>query len=158
MRRSYVPTSLFLIPVQLVISHLRISLCTAIDALIVAIETQHVYLYSKKTWTRRIVILTDGESPIELDEWENTAQAVNDRNIILTVMYDPIVSPHLSPGAYLAPAGSTSTRIRTNFSIRSRTNPISRYPFHHDLHRPVVPSDPNCRGKMKSSTTCSPQS
>ncbi|KAF9652062.1 SPOC domain-like protein, partial [Thelephora ganbajun] len=57
-----------------------------IDALIVAIETQHIYLSSKKTWTRKIVILTDGESPIELDEWENTAQAVNDRNIALTII------------------------------------------------------------------------
>lgn len=75
-----------LIPVQIAISHLRIPFNAAIDALIVAIETQHIYLSSKKTWTRKIVILTDGESPIELDEWENTAQAVNDRNIILTVM------------------------------------------------------------------------
>jgi ATP-dependent DNA helicase 2 subunit 2 len=62
--------------------------------MIVAIETQHIYLSSKRTWTRKIVILTDGECPIELDEWENTAQAVNDRNIILTIVYVSIVSPH----------------------------------------------------------------
>jgi hypothetical protein len=103
----------------------------------VAIETQHIYLYSKKTWTRKIVILTDGEGPIELDEWENTAQAVNDRNIILTIMYDSIASPHPSPGAYLAPAGLTSMRIQINSSMYSRTNPISRYPFRHDLRRPL---------------------
>jgi len=64
----------------------RIICDAAIDALIVAIETQHIYLASKRTWTRKIVILTDGESPIELDEWENTAQAVNDRNITLSIM------------------------------------------------------------------------
>lgn len=136
MRRSYVPTSLFLIPVQIVISH-RISFGAAIDALIVAIETQHIYLSSKKTWTRKIVILTDGESPIELDEWENTAQAVNDRDIIFTIMYVFVVSPHPGPDAHLAPVGLTSTRIQNNFSMCSGTNPILRYPFRHDLRRPL---------------------
>jgi len=136
-RRSYVPTSLFLIPVQFVISHLRIPFGTAIDALIVAIETQHIYLSSKKTWTRKIIILTDGESPIELDEWENTAQAVIDRNIILTIVYVSIASPHPSPDAHLAPAGLTSTKIQINFGTRSRTNPILRYLSRHDLRHPL---------------------
>ena len=155
MRRSYVPTSLFLIPVQFVISHLRIPSITAIDALIVTIETQHIYLYSKKTWTRKIVLLTDGESPIELDEWENTAQAVNDRNIILAIMYVSIVSPYPSPGADHAPAGLTLTKIQINFSIRNRANPISRYLFRHDL-RPLP--NMNYRGKMRGFIVCSPQS
>src|SRR3984885_11402466 len=44
----------------------------AIDALIVGIETQAEYLASKKTWTRKIVIVTDGESPIEIEDWEAT--------------------------------------------------------------------------------------
>jgi len=130
------PDESLLIPVQFVISHLRIHSFTAIDALIVAIETQHIYLYSKKTWTRKIIILTDGESPIELDEWENTTQAVNDRNIILTIMYVSTVSPHPSPGADHTPAGLTSTKIQINFSTCNRTNPISRYLFRHDLRHP----------------------
>jgi len=110
----------------------------AIDALIVAIETQHIYL-SKKTWTRKIVILTDGESPIELDEWENTAQAVNDRNIILTIMYVSIAPPHPRPGAHPTPVGSTLTKIQIGFSMRSRINPKLRYLFYHDLHDPLTP-------------------
>jgi hypothetical protein len=118
---------LLLITVQIDISHLRVRFDTAIDALIVAIETQHIYLSSKKTWTRKIVILTDGESPIELDEWANTAQAVNDRNIILTIVYVSIVSPYPGPDAHLAPVGLTLTKTPINFSMRSRTSPRSRY-------------------------------
>ena len=102
---------------------------TAIDALIVAIETQHIYLSSKRAWTRKIVILTDGESPIELDEWENTAQAVSDRNIFLTIVYVSIVSPHSSPDAHLAPVGLILTKIQNNLSMCSRANPILRYLF-----------------------------
>jgi len=109
---------------------------TAIDALIVAIETQHIYLSSKRAWTRKIVILTDGESPIELDEWENTAQAVNDRNIFLTIVYVSIVPPHPSPDAHLAPVGLTLTKIQNNFSTRSRKNPILRYLFRHSFRHP----------------------
>lgn len=61
-------------------------LLTAIDALIVGIETQHKYLSSKKTWTRKIVLLTDGESPIEIEEWETTAKRMNTLDIALTIV------------------------------------------------------------------------
>ncbi|KII86366.1 hypothetical protein PLICRDRAFT_700428 [Plicaturopsis crispa FD-325 SS-3] len=57
-----------------------------IDALIVGIETQHVYLASKKTWTRKIIILTDGENPIEIEDWEATVKKMNRLEIGLTVV------------------------------------------------------------------------
>lgn len=59
---------------------------TAIDALIVGIETQAQYLASKKTWTRKIVIITDGESPIEVEDWEATVQKMDALSISLTIM------------------------------------------------------------------------
>ena len=58
----------------------------AIDALIVAIETQDQFLGSKKTWTRKIVLLTDGESPIEVEDWEATVKKMNALDISLTVV------------------------------------------------------------------------
>ncbi|EJF58779.1 SPOC domain-like protein [Dichomitus squalens LYAD-421 SS1] len=57
-----------------------------IDALIVAIETQDQYLGNKKTWTRKVVILTDGESPIEVEDWEATVNKMNALDISLTVV------------------------------------------------------------------------
>lgn len=58
----------------------------AIDALIVGIETQSKYLVSKKSWTRRITLITDGESPIEVEDWEVTVTKMDLLQIHLTVM------------------------------------------------------------------------
>lgn len=60
---------------------------TAIDALIVGIETQAKYLVTKKTWTRKIIIVTDAESPIEIEDWEATVEKMNNLDIQLTVVY-----------------------------------------------------------------------
>ncbi|OSD05649.1 SPOC domain-like protein [Trametes coccinea BRFM310] len=57
-----------------------------IDALIVAIEMQDRFLGNKKTWTRKIVILTDGENPIEVEDWEATAKKMNALGIELVVV------------------------------------------------------------------------
>ncbi|KAI0344219.1 SPOC domain-like protein [Trametopsis cervina] len=57
-----------------------------IDALIVGIETQAKYLITKRTWTRRMVLLTDGESPIEIEDWEATAGKMNDLKIRFTIV------------------------------------------------------------------------
>ncbi|KAH7926187.1 SPOC domain-like protein [Leucogyrophana mollusca] len=57
-----------------------------VDALIVGIETQDVYLAKKKSWTRRIIILTDGENPIEIEDWEATVNKMNALDIALTVV------------------------------------------------------------------------
>jgi ATP-dependent DNA helicase 2 subunit 2 len=59
---------------------------TAIDALIVGIETQNRFLGTKKTWTRRIVLVTDGVNPMELEDWEATADKMNELNVSLTVV------------------------------------------------------------------------
>lgn len=58
----------------------------AIDALIVAIQTQDAFLGSKKTWTRKIAIVTDGQSPIETEDWELTVEKLNSLDIQLTVL------------------------------------------------------------------------
>jgi ATP-dependent DNA helicase 2 subunit 2 len=59
----------------------------AIDALIVGIETQARYLAKKPTWTRKAVLVTDAESPIEVEDWEATVKKMDSLNINLTVMY-----------------------------------------------------------------------
>ncbi|KIP04439.1 hypothetical protein PHLGIDRAFT_15192 [Phlebiopsis gigantea 11061_1 CR5-6] len=60
-----------------------------VDALIVGVETQDRYLGNKKTWTRKIVMLTDGENPIELEDWEVAIDKMNDLKIKLTVVSQP---------------------------------------------------------------------
>lgn len=72
-----------------------------IDALIVGIETQHQYLSSKKTWTRKMVLLTDGENPIEVEDWEATVHKMNTVQIHLTVVgvdFDDEYLPFLEEG------------------------------------------------------------
>ncbi|KAL0563596.1 ATP-dependent DNA helicase yku80, partial [Marasmius crinis-equi] len=49
-----------------------------LDALIVGLETQSRYLGNKKTWTRKIYLLTDGQGPIEVEDWEMTADKMNE--------------------------------------------------------------------------------
>ncbi|EIW86315.1 SPOC domain-like protein [Coniophora puteana RWD-64-598 SS2] len=57
-----------------------------IDALIVAIETQDQYLEKKRTWTRKIVLLTDGKNPMEIEDWEATVHKMNALHISLDVV------------------------------------------------------------------------
>jgi ATP-dependent DNA helicase 2 subunit 2 len=69
---------------------------SAIDALIVGVETQDAHLGNKKTWTRKIIIVTDGESPIEIEDWELTVKKMDSLNVGLTVVfviYLPLVLP-----------------------------------------------------------------
>jgi len=61
--------------------------CLAIDALIVGVDTQNRYLGNKKTWTRKVVLITDGESPIEVEDWEVTVKRMDELNIDLKVVY-----------------------------------------------------------------------
>ncbi|KAK0208010.1 SPOC domain-like protein [Desarmillaria ectypa] len=57
-----------------------------IDCLIVGIETQANYLGSKTTWTRKIVLVTDGENPMEIEDWQATVKKLNDLDIALTIV------------------------------------------------------------------------
>ena len=59
---------------------------SALDALIVGIETQAEYLSKKKTWTRKIVLVTDGESPIEMETWQAVANKMNLFDVSLAIM------------------------------------------------------------------------
>ncbi|KAH8830040.1 ku80-like protein [Flagelloscypha sp. PMI_526] len=61
------------------------------DALIVAIQTQADFLGTKKTWTRRIILITDGETPMELEDWHlTTDKLVQDQvhTVIIGVNFD----------------------------------------------------------------------
>ncbi|KAF9448857.1 SPOC domain-like protein [Macrolepiota fuliginosa MF-IS2] len=58
----------------------------AIDGLIVGIETQAEYLSTKKTWTRKIVLLTNAECPIEVEDWEAIVKKMNALDISLTIV------------------------------------------------------------------------
>ncbi|KDQ54942.1 hypothetical protein JAAARDRAFT_196318 [Jaapia argillacea MUCL 33604] len=57
-----------------------------IDALIVGVETQHRYLSSKKTWTRKMILVTDGENPIEIEDWEAIVKKMNAFDVRLTII------------------------------------------------------------------------
>jgi ATP-dependent DNA helicase 2 subunit 2 len=59
----------------------------AVDALIVGAETLSIYLRTKRTWTGRIVLLTDGESPIQIENWELIAKKLSSFNFRITIMY-----------------------------------------------------------------------
>ena len=80
------PTFTGIVSAALSSAHAVAHFSTAVDAIIVGIETQDRHLASKKTWTRRMILLTDGESPIEIEDWEETANKMNDLKIIFTVM------------------------------------------------------------------------
>ncbi|KAI0039555.1 SPOC domain-like protein [Auriscalpium vulgare] len=57
-----------------------------IDALIVGIETQDKYLGSKKSWTRKMVLLTDGENPMEIEDWEATVKKMAGLDVQLAII------------------------------------------------------------------------
>lgn len=59
----------------------------AIDAIIVGIETQDRYLKSKKTWTRKMVLITDGANPMEIEDWELTVRKMNSLDVMMTIVY-----------------------------------------------------------------------
>ena len=59
----------------------------AIDALIVGAETLNNYLAKKPSWSSRMVLLTDGENPIEIGDWEAIARKLNTFNVRITIVY-----------------------------------------------------------------------
>ncbi len=65
----------------------------AIDALIVGVETQARYLAKKQTWTRKVVLVTDGESPIEIEDWESIIKKMDSFNVALTIMCAALLTP-----------------------------------------------------------------
>ncbi|KAJ7226110.1 SPOC domain-like protein [Mycena pura] len=58
----------------------------ALDAVIVAVETQDTHLASKRTWTRKMMLITDGDSPIEVEDLPETIKRINSLNIAVTIV------------------------------------------------------------------------
>ncbi|CAE6456567.1 unnamed protein product [Rhizoctonia solani] len=75
-----------------------------INGMIVAIQTQSEYLIRKPSWTRRMVLVTDGETPLEIEDWEATVDKINELAINTTIIgvdFDdedfPFIEPDKSP-------------------------------------------------------------
>jgi len=75
------------------ISLMGLTPCLAIDALIVGAETLSKYLRTKRSWTGKIVLLTDGESPMEIEKWESIAEKLNTFSYRITIMYVLLTLP-----------------------------------------------------------------
>ena len=58
----------------------------AIDALIVGIEAQEQLFSKKPSYRRRIVLVTDGENPIEIEDWKATVRKLQDTNTKVAIM------------------------------------------------------------------------
>jgi ATP-dependent DNA helicase 2 subunit 2 len=78
-------------------SFIKLTSCLAVDALIVGAETLSNYLRTKRTWTGKIVLLTDGESPIQIEKWESIAKKLNSFNFRITIMYVSYTFPASTP-------------------------------------------------------------
>ena len=74
-------------PASLSFAPLCLIMNVATDALIVGIETLAKYLKTRKKWTCKMTLLTDGENHVEFDNWEATANKINDLSIHLTIVY-----------------------------------------------------------------------
>ncbi|KAI0079062.1 SPOC domain-like protein [Panus rudis PR-1116 ss-1] len=88
-----------------------------IDAIVVGVEVQDKYLGNKKTWTRRAVLLTDGESPIEIDKWEDTVQKMNNLKVHLSVIgvdFDDEENDFVE---------ENKSRIKVSYSLSNPTKP-----------------------------------
>jgi hypothetical protein len=58
----------------------------ALDGLIVALEAQQQHLSSKKTWTRKAYLVTDGEHPLEIEDLDGTIAMMKQKAISLVVV------------------------------------------------------------------------
>ena len=88
-----------------------------------AIETQAQHLGKKKTWTRKIVLVTDGQSEIELEDWEATVDKMNDLDIRFTVV---LVSVPSSSRRYSNMQAVASTLMTQTGDTKKRTRVSSR--------------------------------
>ena len=89
------------------------------------IETQARYLAKKATWTRKVVLITDAESPIEIEDWEATVKKMDSLDISLTIMYArPVefLSVNLTIGTAESISMTRNTRMRNLTRIISRSS------------------------------------
>ncbi|QRW05625.1 ATP-dependent DNA helicase II subunit 2, related protein [Ceratobasidium sp. AG-Ba] len=83
-----------------------------INGIIVAIQTQSEYLAKKPSWTRRMVLVTDGETPLEIEDWEATVDKINELAINMTIVgvdFDDEDFPFVEPNK------SNVKRLNENF-------------------------------------------
>lgn len=59
----------------------------ALDAIIVGVDAQDRYLQKKASWTRKLVVITDGDNPIEVGDWELTARKMNSLHVNTTILF-----------------------------------------------------------------------
>jgi len=62
------------------------SIWTALDGLIVALQAQESFLNGKKTWTRKLVLVTDGENEMQAEGWKETAEKMNEWEVITSIV------------------------------------------------------------------------
>jgi ATP-dependent DNA helicase 2 subunit 2 len=58
----------------------------ALDGLIVALQAQDKFLNGKKTWTRKLVLVTDGENEMQTEGWKETAERMNEWGVITSIV------------------------------------------------------------------------
>lgn len=58
----------------------------ALDGLIVALNAQNKFLGSKASWTRKLIVVTDGENYIETADYKQTVEAMNAAGVITSVV------------------------------------------------------------------------
>jgi hypothetical protein len=99
-----------------------------LDGIIVGTFLQNEELGKKASWTRRVVVITDGQNPLEIveDDIEATVVKLNEWNVELTIMWVP--SARLVGFADSVPEVWISTT--PSCLSRSRTNPLSRFVPH----------------------------
>lgn len=95
--------------------------CSAIDGAVVACALQNNYLGTKKTWTRKIALITDGESPLELEEWKETVQSFNNNHVQMTIMF--VFLARRARVLTISTVASILTRMMIMYS-RRKTNQI----------------------------------
>jgi ATP-dependent DNA helicase 2 subunit 2 len=58
-----------------------------LDAVIVALNAQNTFLASKNSWTRKLVVVTDGENPIATADYKSTIETMNQNEVITSIVY-----------------------------------------------------------------------
>ncbi|PVF93424.1 SPOC domain-like protein [Serendipita vermifera] len=58
----------------------------ALAGLIVALNAQNRYLASKPSWSRKLIVVTDGENAIDTTDYKATIEAMNDNNVQTSIV------------------------------------------------------------------------
>lgn len=60
--------------------------CDTLEGVIVALDAQNRELGSKATWTRKLIVVTDGEHPIQQEGYKDVIQAMNDAKVKTSIV------------------------------------------------------------------------